>query len=385
MTEAHAPEQTHTPSLAELVAYVISAGWRRVPSDRADIWFPSGHSAQQLHIALPSEPAASDVGSQIDDAVRVVAYVEGRTPSETVASIVNGGADTLSLRLLPDLPSGTASLKTAEKAISALRSLIVGSAAGLDNQDLVLPSRRPTQVESYAGQAHVSSRPGSFILDVVLPLNADADEIKVPPGQGTLVEMLPPPYGRRVTERIRQVSVNALAKAQQVVEGRAGIHDFGQANLGLGNALELEALAQMGGDLAKPYDLRLTQSALARRSNPTTMLNVSSAQCERLAEAAEYLRTSQTQHGAVVEGFVIRLSKDTPSLRSGDITVRAVLDDSGRPKTCVMNLPAEDYAEAWRAHKDGLWVAARGDLVASASGRRRRLKNVSGFEVRDQI
>lgn len=382
MTDSQLMSPPSMPSLSEIETYLLRSGWTLTTSDRTDVWVPGDHSHAGLQVALPRRETVLDLRVQIDEAVKVVAYVEGRTVAETTSSIVNGGADTVSLRLLPNLPSGVATLSTLEESISALRALVVGSAAALNNSDLVLPSRRSALVENYAANAHVSSRPGSFILDLALPLAAEADPRSDTPIQDSLVDVKPRPFGRSVTERIRRVTTNALAMAERVQSGDASIEVFGRPELRLGNALELDALARMGGDLDTPYQLRLSQSALAQRTAASTVLRASSAQRARLAEASEFLRSTQPQTGVSVEGFVVRLFRDGGS-GPGDVTVRSILDDSGKLKSCVMNLGDEDYTEALRAHDKGLVVAARGDLVTA--GTRKRLTKVSGFHVTEQL
>ncbi|MDZ5623337.1 hypothetical protein SFC88_21060 [Nocardioides sp. HM23] len=168
--------------------------------------------------------------------------------------------------------------------------------------------------------------------------------------------------------------------AKRVDEGNASIEQFGQPHLHLGNALELDALARLGTVQGAPYQLRLSQSALAPRDAPSTLLSATQSQRARLAEAADFLRSTQPQSGITVEGFVVRLFRDG-AFGPGDVTVHAVLDDSGRTKTCVMSLAEEDYAEATRAHLDGLVVVAKGDLVTA--GTRKRLKDPTQFHVVD--
>lgn len=382
MTEQTVPSGSPVPSLAEVVAYISQAGWQLDDLPTASVWTPVDDSGANLQVALPKHDGVRDIETQLDEAIRVVAYVEGRTVAETANSMVNGGADTVSLRLLPDAPSGSAPLSLAQESITALRALIVGAAAALTNDDLVLPSRRPALVEQYAANAHISTRQGSFILDLALPLRVDADKMSRPPEQDTLMDVPAQPYGRRVTERIRQTAANALAMAQRVVEGEASIEQFARAHLRLGNAMELDALARLGGPEGTQYQLRLSQSALIRRTAPSTLFRATSAQRARLLEAAEFLRSTQPQTGITVEGFVVRLFREG-AFGAGDVTVHAVLDDSGKTKSCVMSLAEEDYAEALRAHQDGLLVVAKGDLVTA--GTRKRLQNPTQFHVIDPV
>lgn len=368
-----------THALAGLSAYMEGAGWTRSDAASAWVWTPSDPAHEGLQVALPKTSAVSDLDAQLDEAVRVVAFVEGLTIPEVWNGTLAGGADTLSLRLVPDVASGSAPLTVAQESLAALRRLLVGSAAALTNDALVLPSRRPAVVEQYAAQALVSTRPGSFIVDVTLPLTVEVEQDNVPPGQDTLMDVPALPMGRRVSRRLSLVASNALEMAQRVVDGEADVSQFGNPMLRLGNALELDALARLGGEETADYQLRITQSALAPRTAASTRMRATAAQRERLSDAAEYLRSTQPQKDVTIEGLVVRLSRDN-AFGAGDVTLHAVLDDSGKTKSCVMSLAAEDYAKAVHAHQEGLLVLVKGDLV-TATNNRKRLKDPTQFHV----
>lgn len=378
MTDSSGSPWTSAVTVENLTSYLQAAAWRRSEVGRTVVWQPSSAEHSDLQVALPQD-GVGDSPEVLHEAARVIAYVEGFTVAGLVNSLSGSGADTLSVRLLPDELSGVAPLALAQESITALRMLVVGSAAALTNSALVLPSRRPALVEQYAAEAKVSTRQGSFIWDVALPLTVEAGKASaVPDGQATLMEMAPQPFGRRVTNRILSTAANALAMASRVADGTASIEQFALPHLRLGNALELDALARLGDVPGAPYHLRLSQSALAPRTRPSTTLSATPSQRERLAEAAEFLRTTQPQEGVTVEGYVVRLFREG-AFGPGDVTLHAVLDDSGKNKACVMNLAEEDYAEAHRAHLDGLVVVARGDLATA--GTRKRLKNPTQFHV----
>lgn len=378
MTDPASPQLLSGLTVDNLSAYLRAAGWSRADADRTVVWTPSRPEHADLQVALPSG-GIDDSAMDLNEAARVVAYVEGFTVSGLVNGITDGGADTLSVRLVPEERTGVAPLALAQESITALRMLIVGSAAALTNDSLVLPSRRPQLVEQYAAEAQVSTRPGSFIWDVALPLTVDTDKaFAIPAGQGTLMELTPQPFGRLVTNRIATIATNALAMAQQVENGDASIEQFNKVHLRLGNALELDALAHLGNVPGAAYQLRLIQSALAPRTVASRLLSATPAQRARLAEAAEFLRTTQPQEGVTVEGFVVRLFRQG-AFGPGDVTIHAVLDDSGKTKACVMSLTEEDYAEAHRAHLEGLVVVAKGDL--QTAGTRKRLINPTQFHV----
>jgi hypothetical protein len=361
-------------NLPDLLAYLGAAGWapESVDDPRSSVWHLDTPDRGDLVIALPRNEAARDVDEQVREALATLAFAEHRSPREVTTDLQAGGADSVSVRLLPDSTPGRAPLALAQAAISALRLFVVGAAAGLTTESLVLGSRRPARAETFAATAQLATIPGSFILDLALPLG-DAESTP----QDTLIDLRPQPFGRRVAARMKQTAERALLKAQQITEGQAAFADFAVPNLGLGNATELDALARLGGDQLS-YQLRFTQSALAPGRDAARLYTATRTQQEVLAEASEYLRQNLPREGVTVEGLVVRLFREG-ALGPGEVTLQAILDDSGREKRCRVSLAESDYDEALRAHTEGRRVRATGDIAMS--GTRLRLERLTSFEV----
>jgi hypothetical protein len=155
------------------------------------------------------------------------------------ADINYGAADTVAVRLMPDTPSGEAPLSLAYSAMSALRSYVIGSGSALDNDALVLPTRRPLQAESYVNRVRFATHAGSFILTLALPLVEAFNEVSPPPENPAEPDAIEPvqepmfqlsvqPFGRRVTNRMAVVAKNAQLLADVVNAGDQGIRAFGQ-------------------------------------------------------------------------------------------------------------------------------------------------------------
>lgn len=365
---------TLAETLARLRSYLQAAGWTSLSATpRESMWRPRASELGDLVIALPGSIDFGDAERDVFEAINTLAYAERRSTRELLADLTVGGADSVSVRLVPSTPPGRAPLSLAHDSISALRQFVVGSAAAIFNKSLVLPSRRPILAETYAANTQLATVPGSFVLDLTLPLGVEAESQE----ESDALLPDPQPLGRQVAERMQATARGALDKAATIVLSEGDVSDFANPTLRLGNATELEALALLGGERLD-YQLRFTQSAFVPGQVPARIVSVSRRQQEVLMEASTFLRTYQPQENVTVEGPVVRLYREKNS-GPGEITIGAVLDDSGQEKRCRLSLSEADYAEATQAHLNGLRVRATGDVVAA--GKFKRLERPRNFHV----
>jgi hypothetical protein len=369
---------TRLPSLAALGGYLRGSGWVLVDEDsRTSMWRPETAPADDLFVVLPARENFKDYGERVYEALRAVAYIERRMIDEIAADINYGAADTVAVRLMPDTPSGEAPLSLAYSAMSALRSYVIGSGSALDNDALVLPTRRPLQAESYVNRVRFATHAGSFILTLALPLVEAFNEVSPPPENPAEPDAIEPvqepmfqlsvqPFGRRVTNRMAVVAKNAQLLADVVNAGDQGIRAFGQVGRDVPNATELEALSGLGGPERSPYRLRFAQTPLASSSRDAFLLQITPGQQRIMSDAALYLRTEQPRTDVTVEGVVVRLSRDH-HYGPGVVVIEGIADDSGTSRRYHVELAERDYNEAFRAHGEGLRVVARGDLATRGS------------------
>ncbi|PWJ54169.1 hypothetical protein SAMN06264364_10876 [Quadrisphaera granulorum] len=360
-----------------LVRYLKRTSWRPVDADhRTSLWLPPEAVTEQhgLQAVLPADPSMTDASELIEKSLKVVAWAEKRGLDEVRHDVVTGGADRLSVRLPADAFDGQVSLATAPDLLVAVRNLVVGAAVGVETEDpLVLPPRRPQHVEAYVSRAQVSTRPGSFVVDVELPgdeLSADALELEA----GT-------PLGRRITDRVRAVATGATALAAQIGDGDRDVTQFAQSAAVTGNATELDALAQLGRGQGRAhrYQLRVAQTPLwGKEAVRPSVLTITPAHQAVLAEAATYLRERRSRDGVTVTGLVVRLAR-SGAHGAGDVTVEGVDDDSGVTRRYAVNLSEDDYADALRAHREGYRVVVVGDL--DVRGTRLTLRRIKSFDV----
>ncbi|MFF3444301.1 hypothetical protein [Streptosporangium sp. NPDC002721] len=373
---------TAVPSLAVFAGYLRGAGWVLDDDDgRTTLWRSRFSDAEtNMRVVLPVSQEVRDYASRIDEALRVLAYVERRLPQEVAADMSFGGADNVSVRLTPDAPAGEAPLLVAHSAISALRNYVIASAAALDADSLVLPHRRPQRAESYAAQARISTQPGSFVLSLSLPLEDAYTETAPSPttGQEPLLDVRPLPFGRRVTSRMLAAAQKAQRLAKEVGDGDKPLSSFGKTGQGAANATELEALSCLGGPDRDVYQIRFSQSPLAAGSREPTRLKITPGQQRILGEAADFLRTRQPRAGVTVIGLVVRLFRER-KFGKGEVVIQGVDDDTGSARRFRVELDESDYRLAVRAHETGLQVTATGDL--DIRGTRRSLRRLVSFSV----
>lgn len=378
---AQDPQGQTPPRLDQVSQYLSNAGWLLIDQDsRSTAWRPGErYATRDLQVILPVREDVADYAARLDEALRVVGWIEGRTTDEIADDISFGGADSIAVRLRPEAPSGQAPLSLARAAVSALRDYVVGSASALQIRGLVLPPRRPQRAENYADRVRLSTRTGSFVLTLALPLD-DIDEhpLNSENSQGVLVPVRPTPFGRRVQARMASTARRAQELAEDVSSGRQRLQAFGSLEGSSPNATELAALAALGGAEREPYDLRFSASPIVQGNAQRLVLSMSPGQQRIMSEAAEFLRTKQPRSGVTVVGLVVRLFRQS-KFGPGEVVIQGPDDDTGTERRFRLQITEEDYNEAVRAHQTGLQVTVTGDV--EPHGTRLTIKRPRSFAV----
>ena len=345
------PEQLTLPALRR---YLEGAGWQHVDDARGSSVWRMRRNKADLQVALPMDASVMDYGEVILSALKVVGYVESRSIDEVAADVKYGGADVVSVRLTPDSPSGEAPLPVAEVAVRALKDLVIGTAAGLEFDKAILPQWRP-RATRYLQQVRLSTRPGSFIVSLSLPLYEDVRPDTPTTADQTAmddtVKVETEPFGRRVSTRMRAVAQSAVLLAVKAAED-GDVTLFESDPMSTGNPKELTALAELGGSRGAGYDLRFSPSPLvAGEVAEPQNIRVEGEQRQLLLKAADLLRTLKPKSDITVFGNVVSLTRES-LLGPGLVTIKGIERDG--PVHRYRALVSEDqYREAERALCNG--------------------------------
>lgn len=357
------PQAIARAGAIDLRRYLTASGWRRtVATDRYVVWSET-QTDRRLQIVLP-EPDAEDFAQRVIEALQVLAHAERRTVSEVLADAEAGGADVVSVRINTNAPSGLAPLDVADRAVGALKNLVVGSAAGVEIAGAILPPHRP-RAERYAGRARLATGSGSFVLTVAMPLYEGRTEADVAPGQAAMdevVEVQAVPFGRQVANRMREVSLAATQLAQEIEGGRDDITAFDTDPGVTGNATELESLAHLGGGLASTYSIRFSASPVIGPHSEPAVVPVGPREQQVLGQAAQLLRELKPKDDVAIAGTIVRMARDADH-GPGEAVIKGVEMGPGRVHRYRVQLSEEQFREAIAAFDRGLPVFARGNLV----------------------
>ncbi len=345
-------------------SYLARSGWELTRhQDRVNVWSQT-IDRRMLQVVLPLDTEAPDFGELLYQAIRVIAFAARKSVFEVIADVEYGGADVVSVRLVANAPSGQAPLTVAQAAVTALKSFVIGAAAGLDAVTAVLPSRRP-RAERYANQVRLSTSSGSFVLTLALPLFEQAptvDPNAIQTAMTDSVEVEATPYGREVAHRMRSVATHAVELTTAIAEGREDLTVFEADPALSGNATELEGLAGLGGRGNRPYEIRFVASPIvAQRSVDPTVISVPDQSQETFARAAKLLRERKPKDDITVVGKVVRLAREG-GFGPGEIVLRGLEPAAQNEHRYRIALSEDQYRLAITAHERSAEVAARGSL-----------------------
>ena len=347
-----------------------------------------GGDQRDVRVILPLRDDVTDYPEFQQRALRAIAYAERRAVPDVEAEVRYGPVDVMAVRLVPGSPSGQAPLTLARDALDGLRSLVIGSASGLSHPAYAVPPTYRPGPERFANTVRVSTSPGSFIVTMSVPLSTTSHNGADPAGEdvptldidedlevGIVPPTVPttapsasnempvaPPFGRLVVARMRRVIEHSVELAQLVVAGDVKVDTFAEAPATTGNALELQALAEIGGPDATPYTVRFAYSpTVVEEFHDPTPIRVVPDVVRVFEAAADRLRTPKPVTNVTVVGRVVGLARGRKS-QVGEIIVDGRHGET-KARKYRARLASNEYDLAVRAHGRGLDVAVTGDVI----------------------
>ena len=362
--------------LQEALDYFNSVGWAVTdhPNDKLLVLRALDPSLQQVELILPRSRTAVDFVPRLIEAAGVI----GKVLETNVEAILNlmqwVGADVLRARLLSVVVERRSlPLDTAQTIVGGLKDLVAYGASG---ELTLLPFfGKPTKAASrhvhHCRFGHTFD--GSFGFTIESPL--------IPTVQKALTPEAPPPFERRVVERI----FSGLRSAQEAVEQRRIDPLVRHYETGL-NANMCDALIDMRNkisDLQVEYAVDWSPKLQEPSAGGGSLkVNIGPEAYEYLQEAARALRSVEPPRPAAIEGRVVMLQSDSPPWEDEPSSPHTILvawiDPVGKPIRTRVVLQPRDYLLACDAHKNGAMISVQGTL--EKRGRFSRLTDPVNFQ-----
>lgn len=376
-----------------LLRYLRGRGWSALRGyGRGELWGltaeDAGPGAEPVcEVMVPLDRGPRDYADRVADLLATLSMVEGRVPAEVLREMTLPPADWQYLRLLPDGPPGTAPLVELVPALSGLKELMTAAAAAAYTREPrpVQPAQKPQRVKDFVASVRLDqTRVGSYVIAAHTPIpevtEARPTQESLPfdgGGDGSTSE----PFARRVSRSLYAGVLSAQRAAETSVR-EDSLDAFSRyAGAGALTANLCEALARIGSEETRPYELSFAWTAELPMDQRTPPVAIGRQLLPALVEGARDLRDRLGQSDVVFRGTVVRLHRERGE-GPGEATVQGYVteDFESTTRRVRMQLGAEDYAKAGLAHNENHEVFVRGDLVRY--GRVTRMEPVISFTVK---
>jgi hypothetical protein len=353
----------------DIERYLRTSGWQPVGdlNGRATIWTLE---PDELEVIVPVSSRFRDYTQRVNDVIRTLAEAESRPESQIIHSVAASYIDRHYIRMFPNAPSGMISAADAAEAFQGVREMLIAAAYAEETHrsELVLPRRKPRIVEEFPARTLVTTGPGSFVIATHTEL----------PRNDTLFPASP--FERRALVKLREMLLSTQAAAAEA-DAIADLSPFAdRVEQGISTTL-CRALARLGGgDRDQPVEMRFAWAGEEPTDLPSEPIRFEAEQIMMLRHAADDLGRRETTDRAVLHGHIQGLRREGPDQPGWAVVRGQVSTKRGDLQRQVwVQLPADDYDRALRAHGQGLEVRASG--VLRRSGRRTELQQIELFRV----
>jgi hypothetical protein len=323
----------------DLRSYLATSGWDAVAQlARATVW-RFVNERGEFQVLLPEDRQLRDYPSRVLDLIKTLAIVESRTAPSVLDDIRNTSVDTVTFRLLPHGPQGTAPLFSAIEAVSGIGEIFLASSyTPILGKSLLNQGRRPPEVRRFARRVRLGTpTAGSWMVSAQMDLS-ESDT-------GSTGD----PLARQVTVQMYRAAGACLAAAGEALED-FHLEPFVRRRDEGVSANFCDALGKLGRD-GTPFEMRFgwgrrfpsTLDARTHRFEPEAV--------EIIRRAGDALSSALPDGPVTVEGEVLRLSRGTGA--EGQATVTGVAQSAyGESRLTVRTrLPESLYELAVEAHR----------------------------------
>ncbi len=338
--------------------------------ERASLWFaPPDHA--DVDVLLPRRTTLGDYLLRMDELVRDVAAVEGRTLAEVIQDLAFANADVLRLRLSG--LHGNCDAVPFQSSVRLLRSLQdVFSAAALATLEkrAVFTNRKVEKVAEFIGRLELGhTQQSSFVFTVASPLpgHRDEDASGAQPAE---------PFERQVTRTLMK-ALDATRRAAETAKEQ-GLESFRNAVKDGVSANLCDAIAEVTSR-SPSHDIELSMTWAASCALPRDVPDRIAFPKESIPiieAAGDAFWGMSKDYDTKIEGMIAAVETN-----GGGASVSAVVMGyvDGRAHSIRAAFGGEHLGELVRAYEQRLLIKCEGDLIREQG--RFVLKNARYFEI----
>jgi hypothetical protein len=347
-----------------LRGYVAALGWQPVTNRRTNVAVFHRPDSKLHQVLVPLDEGFTDYAEMVEEAVRRLAEYENRPLREVMERLVLAPSDLLEIRDSgPDAENGTLPLLAAANLILGARKALLALAHSVIQPQPYHPRLSRVEAEQLVNACRFGqTQRGSFKVTIVVPLNA------VPTEEHLFGREMP--FTRRVTTAL----MDTLARLSSAAERQQGEELLIPGTVPLLSANLCDALVMM----APAAERSSLTFATVWGNDGLPAPNGTSAQpvsfrgeTFRLAQSlVPRLRALPRPESSWFVGFVDVLCgvPTEDHRRAGEVQVTLLQEDE--TLKARLNLSADDYAKADRAHMTNSPVLFEGILSRTSHGGR---------------
>lgn len=359
------------PNAHQLAAYLALTGWVEDGSlgGLATVWHRlDEESAGDAEVVVPTLENVADALNLIDDALIALAQFQSRSVVEVVESIFDTGADIVRVRVVhSDVEGGSIPVDDGVLLNQNARDLLLSAANSSVARKKMFLGGRPDIANTYMKSVRLGQTSiGSYVVNLIVPI------------QPTTNELENRPFSRVVTENLNG-ALTALQAAAAEFKASADLAVFDRTIDKGVSANMCEALIGMSGvHQSRKLSVSVVASPLIASSIvPSTSIEFDSETFPAIQAAVEYFKDNYVLTNRTIRGYVKRLDRIHGEI-AGTVAITTVLFGKNE-KNVSVELSAEDYAEAIKAHEQNLLVEIHGDIHVTP--RTATMLNPTGFRV----
>lgn len=355
ITQAASP-----PTPSDVKTYLRGNGWKAVSSSERWSTFQITLEGHDVVLDVPELVDASDYPRAVQSMLNDLARVYQRGPAQLLRELHSASRDLIRLSIVSNETSdGRISVETGRLVYEAARDMLLSAACSAIEPKQAFPKRKPEIATKLLQQAKFGqSEFGSFILTIECDV-----PIKLQNPLIDTIEVEELPFVRKASlGLLRGLSAAKFAARESITAGNADAF-FNGVREGLSANLCEAIVALLEATQAERFeaDFRFA-SSWPDLHKLNGSLRFSHENASVLRQGAQSLRSQAGYPAVELAGAIVRLESREP-VDGGNVVM--FTNYEGRDFQVQLQLQGDEYVDAVHAHRDGVIVSCKGDLIRS--------------------